>query len=101
VVVMGSESEEVSFALTSSFGRTYGRSSLPAMSSMVKKPLPVLLEQLTELDDVRVIDLGEGPELVLEAEQRIAAHLADRLERQPSLARVIDDLIHGAHAAAT
>ena len=79
--------------------RTQRKNGAPATSSIVKKSLVALGDELVERDEVRVRDVGERAELALEADDGAAVDVAQGLERDHLVALAIERLVDDAHAA--
>jgi hypothetical protein len=61
------------------------------------EPAPAILAELTQVDEVRVLEVLEHPELPLEPEQVRPAHEAHGLQRQPAAALAVGHLVNDAH----
>ena len=64
-----------------------------------EEPLGALAVELVELDEVRMLDLGQRPELALEAVERLPVHGADEgLERDRLVGLPVPGLVDDSHA---
>jgi hypothetical protein len=64
--------------------------------------VPVVVRaKLVESDQIRVVYLGRGPEFLLELVQGGGAEVAEHLQRNGSLPRSVERLVHDADAALT
>ncbi|HEY3351794.1 MAG TPA: hypothetical protein VGQ83_00975 [Polyangia bacterium] len=64
-----------------------------------EEPAAGVLAQLAEVHEVRVLEILQRAELVLEAEQVLAPQVAHRLERDPAPPLLVERLVHHAHPA--
>ncbi len=62
-----------------------------------EEPLPVLLDELAELHEIRVMEVLHGPKLTLEGEQRVRAVRPERLERDDRPLLAVVGLVDDAH----
>jgi hypothetical protein len=64
-----------------------------------EEPVAVVLEQLVQADEVRVAEVGEGPELFLEAVQLVGGVLVRALDRDRVAALAVEGGEHGPERA--
>ena len=64
-----------------------------------EEPLPLVLEQLVQAHQVRVLEIGEGAELALEPQERAPVDVLRVLSATHVAALAILRLVHDAHAA--
>ncbi len=80
--------------------RTYVRKSIPVDELHGEEPKLAVGNQVVEGHQIGVGNIGQGAELLLEAEQRRGVRPLHRLERDSSVASAVVSLVDDSHAAA-
>ncbi len=79
-------------------GPDVGEEVLPLDELHREKPGPLVLAELPQADEVRVLDAVERAELVLEAEERVGLHRPESLQCDALVPLAVDGLVDDAHS---